>query len=679
MSHCPLFREIALCVCLVLPCSVRSEEPASITVDAPRSIGRTNAWVFGNNTLGYQKSAWQHTSPNYSNRGSGIWNPDRRCSEPAMVALARTAGMSVSRWPGGCGAHRFDWKKTVGPLTDRPNQQFGLPEFLQNCRDIGAEPLITVAEYFGTAADAADLVEYLNAPHDGRHRWAALRAGDGHPEPWNVVWFEYGNESEHGDHHQQKMSPRQYAEHYLQYRQAMRAVDPRVKLGVVIATGFPKLDSWARPVLAITGAKADFVIHHSYIPSYGRNDGQPDAKTLFKLALAAADQIQDYYDEMNALLRELTGRKQTPIAVTEFNGSFVQEKPAPYRHTLGNSLVNAEMLRVFLRPENQIVIANFWQFANEYWGAVKGYPHQGDALVKRPQYYPFQLYHEHFGPELLATTVRAPTYETDGGYGVTPARGRGARFHLSAESIAPSDAWQLGRVPGVEQQIEEGTLAIRFGPQAGDVNFFHATRRAPAEPETGYRVSAWIKTEAITGSRGVGLQIGDGRGWTQTRSVAMTTDLVGTNDWTRVEADYVSLPDTKDLAIQARRIGGPGPVQGRAWIRDLRVQKFTPQRFPAVSCLTVNASRSGDGKTVYLLVVNKDLDRRLRAAITLAGAEPQSAQAWSLVGPSVDATNERDPNNVHLDHRDLGRVQNGFSADFPPHSLTALEVGLTER
>jgi alpha-N-arabinofuranosidase len=664
----------ALAAAILMGSWARGGESASITIDLGHSLGRVNPWVFGNNTLGYQKAAWQHTSPDYSNRGSGIWNPERRASEPALVALARGAGMSVSRWPGGCAVHRFDWKRTVGPLAERPDQQFGLPEFLRNCADIGAEPLVTVAEYFGTAADAADLVEYLNAPNDGRHRWAALRARDGHPAPWNVVWFEYGNESEHGDHHQQKMSAEEYARRYLDYRRAMRAVDPRVKLGAVIATGFPKLHVWARPVLAIVGRDADFVIHHSYLPQYGRNDGQPESKTLFQVALAETDQIQDYYDQMNALLRELTGKADMPIAVTEFNGSFVQEKPVPYRHTLGNSLVNAEMLRVFLRPQNHVVMANFWQFANEYWGAVKGYPYKSDTLVKRPQYYPFQLYREHFGVELLETTVRCGTYPTEGGFGVAVARGAGTRYKLLPDKVALAGPWQLGRVEGVTQRLDGQTLAIEFGPAAGDVNFFHASRRAPAEPGTGYRLSGWIKTEAVSSSRGVSLQIGDGRGWTVTRSTAATPDLTGTNDWTRVEVEYVSLADTNGLSIQVRRIGGTGPVLGRAWVRDVAVQKFIPQCFPAVPYLGVAASRSTDGKTVYLMVVNKHLEQSLRTKIDLAGAKPQSAQAWSLVGPAVDATNEKDPNAVHLVHRDLGRVENGCTVEFPPHSLSAVEI-----
>ncbi len=77
-------------------------------------------------------------------------------------------------------------------------------------------------------------------------------------------------------------------------------------------------------------------------------DGVPPVEELFALAFACPDQIQSYYDDLRRLLRETTGRDNVPIAVTEFNGHFVQEKPVPYRHTLGNALLNAEMLRVFL-------------------------------------------------------------------------------------------------------------------------------------------------------------------------------------------------------------------------------------------------------------------------------------------------------------------------------------------
>lgn len=648
--------------------------PAKIRVDAARTIGKVNPWVFGNNMLGYQKGAWEHVRPEFYERGSGIWDPEKGASVPEFVALAKDIGLSVSRWPGGCAAHRFNWKKTVGPAAERDGQVFGLPEFLRNCADIGAEPLITVAEYFGNANDAADLVEYLNAPDDGRHPWAAKRAADGHPAPWQVTWFEYGNESEHGDHQGHKMTAPEYARNFLAYQGAMKRVDPTIKFGAVIATGFPKLEEWARPVLAICGEKADFVVHHSYKPNYYANDGHPDPKTLFRAALAEGDQIQGYYEEMNRLIREVTGRPEVPIAVTEFNGHFVQEKPTPYRHCLGNALVNAEMLRVFLRPENHVVMANFWQFANEYWGQVKGYVHQGGPLVKRPQYYPFALYHQHFGTELIASSVDCGRYETDGGWGVAAASGEGSRFQWIGKPAGLSGAWKTGSCTGVKMAGEADTLRVEFGEGAGDVNFYHARKFMPAKPKTSYRLSAWIKTENLTGSKGASFQIGDARGWVSTQSCSMTPDVSGTRDWTKVEVDYTTLADTKEIEVVARRVSGGGPVTGTAWYRDLELQEFVPQHHPAVPYLAVNASRSQDGKKVFLMVINRHLDAALAAEVDLAGFAPRRARAWALTGPGVEATNESDPGCVSVRERDLGPVRNGFVVEFAPHSMTAIEM-----
>ena len=46
--------------------------------------------------------------------------------------------------------------------------------------------------------DAADLVEYLNAPQgshpNGGTAWADVRAKNGHPEPYGIRYFEIGNE-----------------------------------------------------------------------------------------------------------------------------------------------------------------------------------------------------------------------------------------------------------------------------------------------------------------------------------------------------------------------------------------------------------------------------------------------------------------------------------------------------
>ena len=58
--------------------------------------------------------------------------------------------------------------------------------------------LVMVISWNSTAADAADLVEYMNAEvgvnPNGGIDWAAVRAANGHPEPYGVRYWEIGNE-----------------------------------------------------------------------------------------------------------------------------------------------------------------------------------------------------------------------------------------------------------------------------------------------------------------------------------------------------------------------------------------------------------------------------------------------------------------------------------------------------
>ncbi|HUT34573.1 MAG TPA: alpha-L-arabinofuranosidase C-terminal domain-containing protein [Planctomycetota bacterium] len=646
-------------------------ENATIRVRPERAIGAVNRLILGDNMLGYANGRNE-----YCNLGAGIWDPEKRCSVPEVVALAKGRGLSCSRWPGGCEAHRFEWKKTVGPLAERSNQRFGLPEFMQNCADIGAIAVITLGDFVISPEDAADMVEYLNAPNDGKNPnggrdWAALRAADGHPEPWGVVWFEFGNESDHGDHKGGKFTPKGYAERFLATRRAMRAVDPRIKLGAVLEnTKTGQVGPWTREVLKTTAKELDFAIHHCYVPGYYANDGKPPAEELFALSLAADAQIADLYRSLNALIRELTGRDDVPLAITEFNGHFVQQKPVPYRHCLGNALVNAEVLRVLMQPEHHIALANHWQFANEYWGSVKGYK---PPYVKRPNYYVFELYHQHFGDVLVEADVTCSRFESDGGYGVRPRRGQPGPFQLFPDDLLPKQDWALSATKGATHRIEDGVVAVEFdGTQ--DVNYHHAQKAMPAEPLTGYRLTGWVKTEGLTTGSGAGFQTGDGRGWPATHSASCSPSVVGTSDWTKLELDYVTLGDTKNLQVICRRISGAGALKGKAWYRGVQVQKFRPKSYGAAPLLTVNASRSRDGSVLHLMIVNKSLREPVPCTIEAEGLPTAEARAWALTGPACDATNEREPLNVTVREQEVTVNGGKASLKLAPCSVTALEL-----
>jgi alpha-L-arabinofuranosidase len=131
------------------------------------------------------------------------------------------------RFPGGNyleGDHlneHFEWKKTIGPLVDRPTHPtpwtyrssdgMGLFEFLTWCEDLHMEPLLAVFSGYSLrqehiaagkdlepyVQDALDEIEYVSG--DASTRWGAERAKAGHPAPFPLHFMEIGNEEYHDE------------------------------------------------------------------------------------------------------------------------------------------------------------------------------------------------------------------------------------------------------------------------------------------------------------------------------------------------------------------------------------------------------------------------------------------------------------------------------------------------
>ncbi len=113
-------------------------------------------------------------------------------------------------------ATRFPWKQTLGPISQRPGHPgtwgyrssdgMGLPEFLQWCEDMHAEPLLAVwagyaldGEHINAGPalqpavqDALDEIEYVTG--SASTSWGRRRAQDGHPAPFPLHYVEIGNE-----------------------------------------------------------------------------------------------------------------------------------------------------------------------------------------------------------------------------------------------------------------------------------------------------------------------------------------------------------------------------------------------------------------------------------------------------------------------------------------------------
>ena len=155
--------------------------------------------------------------PTYKNEPNG-----KRQDLMEMLAALHPAFL---RFPGGNyleGDHlneHFEWKKTIGPLVDRPTHPtpwtyrssdgMGLLEFLTWCEDLHMEPLLAVFSGFSLqqehvaagkdlepyVQDALDEIEYITGSPSSQ--WGAERAKDGHPQPFELKYIEVGNEEYH--------------------------------------------------------------------------------------------------------------------------------------------------------------------------------------------------------------------------------------------------------------------------------------------------------------------------------------------------------------------------------------------------------------------------------------------------------------------------------------------------
>jgi alpha-N-arabinofuranosidase len=670
-----------------------AQQSEDIIVDATRVLGPVNRLVFGQNLDAADNAhifSSDTTDPNLIQGADGFWDPAKGAPVPQVVAQSKAVGMSMLRYPGGCLAHNFDWRKTVGPEAKQSGWLFGLDEYLSLCRTIGTVPLITVSDYVlpedQMPENAAELVEYLNSPADAAHPWALKRKEFGHPEPYHVVWFELGNESIHGNH--RILPHRQYStEQYVAYANAtaaaMRKVDPQIKLGIVMVPG-PGTDvnsDWNRTVVHLAGASADFIVIHVYAPEEPKTGVSADLQ--MQAMMVAGQHVEERLREYHQMIQQQLGR-DLPLAITEFNGGLDNFGSA-YRFSLGDALECADLLRVFLKPESHVAFANYFNFVNGAFGMVRsplpfGKP---EPPAEEPAFPLYELWAQHFGSQLVKVEVHSPRAEFPGAGSEQAARGDTSeprrqlqQFDLEQYSSLVGSLWP--KLLNVQIQRENSNVTIHLQNLSRSIYPILAKLPRPDVPPgtpVEFTVSFDAKFMPDSGSdtspMGIGLM--DSRGWAQTHS-GIGLDNV-TADPKHFEGTYQLTAQTLSVDVAARLISDGKHVSGTLQIQNLQVAAFVSGHDAAYPLLTSSASTSSDGRKLYLIVFNKSANDLIPMDIHLAGFSAARAQYWEVSGPSLDASG-----GVSFTQAGAAfSLSNATAAThvFPPHSMTAIEFSAT--
>jgi len=331
-----------------------------------------------------------------------IW--DTALDTPQTVTQLTNMGARALRFPGGSDSDDYHW---VSNRQDNNTWtwQTSMASFIDVITNMNGQSMITVNYGCGFTNEAAAWVAYANAPSGnllplgrdptGRNwltaaYWANLRASaplgtdDGRnflrisrAAPLGFKYWEIGNE-EYGswetDSNSLPHDPYTYALRARDYISLMKAVDPTIKIGVVVTPGEDSFANYTNhpaislrtgqthygwtPVLLATltsvGVTPDFVIHHRYPQSPG---GETDEGLLLSTSGWASDA-----GNLRQMISDYAGASGTNIEIVCTENNSVSSNPGKQSTSLVNGLFFADGLAQLMQTEINGLF--WWNFRN---------------------------------------------------------------------------------------------------------------------------------------------------------------------------------------------------------------------------------------------------------------------------------------------------------------------------
>ncbi|MDP9727399.1 hypothetical protein [Alicyclobacillus tolerans] len=277
-------------------------------------------------------------SPSAIGVNTAAW--DQNLLDKSIPKMLKTIGVEALRFPGGSTADNYNWE--TGTTIDAnaggadPNVNFNA--FMNVAKKTGASPIITVnygSNFSGTGGgepqEAAAWVKYANILHHD------------HVEYWEIGNEVYGNgfygaQWEIDLHHSK--SPQTYAQNVIQFSKAMKAVDPKIQIGVVLTCpfnwpwGVKTPADWNKTVLNTLKQDPDavnFVIVHWYAQNPGNESDSGLLSSTSQIPLMMSELRQEISNDLSP-----AAAKRLKVFVTETNS--VSYNPGKQTTSLVNAL-----------------------------------------------------------------------------------------------------------------------------------------------------------------------------------------------------------------------------------------------------------------------------------------------------------------------------------------------------
>lgn len=392
----------------------------------------------------------------------GVVNADGS-PRPAVDALIKPLDIPVVRWPGGTYSLEYHWENAVGPLDSRPvtddfawkgkdNNRFGTDEFLAWCEKVGTLAYINFntgnqPPYGGTLTEAMNWIQYVNGSSETPY--GRKRAANGHPEPYQVMYWGIGNENYGPWGRHDAESDTAYGDKLFTWASAIRREYPQLKL---LAAGHTF--KWDSTVLAKCGGLIDLLTQHYYVHSRVREGRLENPER----SLFAPSKMEAHLERLKPLVAEINNRfrrSRNPLtlSIDEWDnrhnvydsGKYHFSRQDP-RYQFDVAVV-AGMLNVFIRQSPLVGMANYIFPVNGH-GLIRSL---GDTGAFRASiYYVFDQYRRWMTGNMLPVAVTGP--------GIHPAD---SSFYLDGDaSEVKMDSTKLTFIDASSVQGPDGAITV---------------------------------------------------------------------------------------------------------------------------------------------------------------------------------------------------------------------------
>jgi alpha-N-arabinofuranosidase len=441
----------------------------------------------------------------------GIWVgqdsaiPNTRGIRNDVVAALRALKVPNVRWPGGCFADEYHWRKGLGPLDKRvvtinsnwggvtePNT-FGTHEFMDFVDQIGSEAYISVNVGSGTPQEAAEWLEYLTTGQPAT--LAKERTANGHPAPYKVGFLGIGNESwDCGGN----MTVDYYLSQLKIYSRFVRNYNPaqegkRQMLKIAVGPGDGSTE-WTESIMkAYQDRHWSWDINGLSIHSYTVVKWPPSFASVgfgeaeYSRILRSTLEMEELVTKQSAVMDKYDPEKKVAMVVDEWGAWY-----APLRGTNPGFLVQQNSLRdailaslnlnIFARHADRVRMANIAQMINVLQAMIIT---DKEKMVLTPTYHVFKMYLPFQDAIFVPVTFDAGTY-THGDIRLPrldaiAAKDASGKLWLEITNLDPEESVEIeAELAGIQVKSAAGEMLT--APEVDSVNSFGAPNAVAPKP-----------------------------------------------------------------------------------------------------------------------------------------------------------------------------------------------------